>query len=136
MRRRHAASWCLVAALATVAGAAPAATVVSGSIQTDTAWRAQDWPFEVAGDLTVSSGATLTLEAGVTVHMRTSASLTVEQGALRVLGTLAQPVVITSIRDQAGATPTPGDWGSLRFLDGTIDAVTLLENSAGKIGGK
>ena len=127
MRGWRAAAGGLVAALLAVASGADAASVVSGTIQSDTTWRAQDGPFDVAADVTVAGGATLTIEAGVTVHMRAGVNLSVEQGALRALGTAAQPVVITSVRDQTGDTPAPGDWGTLRFLAGTIGAATLLE---------
>ena len=105
------------------------ATSVSGAIASSTQWRAQDGPFEVVGDLYVTNGATLTIEAGVTVYMRESTNLVVEQGALRALGNADQPVTITSYRDRLGDTPAPGDWGQLRFRDGTVDANTLLQNA-------
>jgi hypothetical protein len=109
--------------------AVQAATNVSGAIVSDTQWRAQDAPFEVVGDLYVTNGATLTIEAGVTVYMRENTSLVVEQGALRVLGEADRPVIITSHRDRAGDTPAPGDWGQLRLRDGTVDANTLLQHA-------
>ena len=127
MRGWHAAASGLVAALLAIAGSADAASIVSGAIRSDTTWRAQDGPFDVVADVTVAGGATLTIEAGATLHMRAGVNLSVEQGALRALGTAAQPVVITSVRDQAGDTPAPGDWGALRFLAGTNAAATLLE---------
>ena len=107
------------------------ATNVSGAIASSTQWRAQDGPFEVVGDLYVTNGATLTIEAGVTVYMRESTNLVVEQGALRALGNADQPVTITSYRDRLGDTPAPGDWGQLSLHNGvgTVDANTLLQNA-------
>lgn len=106
---------------------ARAATPVGGPIDVDTVWRAEQSPFDVTGDVAVRNGATLTIEAGVTLYMRSGTNLIVEQGALRALGTAAAPVVITSPRDQGTDTPAPGDWGQLRFLDGTLDTATLLQ---------
>jgi hypothetical protein len=117
-----------VLTLAWFASPASAATTVSGPVSVNTVWRAQDGPFDVAGDITVQGGATLTIEAGAQLSMRLGTSLIVQQGALRVTGTTAAPVLITSERDQGSDTPGPGDWGHLRFLDGTSDAGTLLEH--------
>lgn len=114
---------------------ASAASTVSGPVAVNTVWRSQDGPFDVAGDITVQGGATLTIEAGTQVFMRPAASLIVQQGALRIMGTAAAPVLITSRRDQGSDTPAPGDWGNLRFLDGTSDAGTRLEHVVVRYGG-
>jgi hypothetical protein len=124
----------LAAAALVAALPSSAATSVSGPIVADTVWRAQDGPFDVTGDVIVRANATLTVEAGVKIYMRPSTDLIVEQGALRTLGTAAAPVLITSQRDQGGDTPAPGDWGQLRFLDGTRDANTALEHTQVRYG--
>jgi hypothetical protein len=127
--------WLLAApALACAATTAAAAATVSGPISVNTVWRVQDGPFDVSGDITVQGGATLTIEAGTQVYLRAGASLIVQQGALRISGTPAAPVLLTSQRDQGGDTPAPGDWGQLRFLDGTSDAGTLVEHAIVRFG--
>jgi len=138
MRRAGAAQggiqrcWWLIAAIAWLAlfsRAAAAATSVSGAILSDTIWRAQDSPFEAVGNVVITGGATLTIEAGVTVYLRGGVDLTVEQGALRVMGQTGAPVVLTSSHDRPGDSPMAGDWGRLRFLDGTIDSATLIQGA-------
>ncbi len=42
---------------------------VSGVISEDTVWTQANSPYEVVGNVTVSSGVTLTIEPGVEVHM-------------------------------------------------------------------
>ena len=128
--------WLLAALLLACPATAPlAATTVSGPIAVNTLWRAQDGPFDVAADLIVVGGAVLTVEAGTQIFMRPGTSLSVQQGALRALGTAAAPVLITSQRNQASDTPAPGDWGHLRFLDGTSDGATRLEHVVIRYGG-
>jgi hypothetical protein len=127
--------WLTGAALACAASLGGAATIVSGPVVVNTVWRAPDGPFEVTGDVRVQGGATLTIEAGTRVSLREGTNLIVEQGALRIAGTAAAPVLLTSWRDQGGDTPAPGDWGQLRFLDGTSDTGTLVEHAVVRFGG-
>lgn len=123
----------LRAALATVAllafaGAAHAATPVSGAITANTTWNAAGSPYELSGAVTVESGAFLRIDPGVRVLMGAASSLTIVDGALSAQGTLAQPIVMTSARDVLGSPtpPAPGDWGALTFENGTNDANTAL----------
>jgi hypothetical protein len=111
-----------------------AATTVSGPLEVNTVWRAQDGPFDIADNLTIRGGATLAVEAGTQIFLRAGVNLIVQQGSLRVLGTAAAPVLFTSQRDRAGDTPAPGDWGQLRFLDGASDAGTRLEHAIFRFG--
>src|SRR5262245_33164949 len=91
IERAAALGWCLCLLGTGLPAAVQAATHVSGTIVSDVQWRAQDSPFEVVGDVHIASGATLTIEAGVTVYMRENTSLVVDQGALRALGASAEP---------------------------------------------
>ncbi len=129
IERAAALGLCLCLLAPWLSAAVQAATYVSGAIVSDTQWRAQDGPFEVVGDVHVTSGAILTIEPGVTVYMRENTSLIIDQGALRALGTPIQAVTITSYRDRTGDTPAPGDWGELRLRDGTVEANTLLQHT-------
>jgi hypothetical protein len=84
---------------------------------------------EITDVLVVPAGATLTLEAGTLLKFHPGTGIDVLAGGRLVTrGTPAQPVVFTSIRDDAwgGDTnedgtqtrPAAGDWRSLRFADG------------------
>src|SRR5262245_16240726 len=128
IERAAALGWCLCLLATGLPATVQAATYVSGTIVSDVQWRAEDSPFEVVGDVHVANGATLTIEPGVTVYMRESTNVVVDQGALRALGASAQPITITSHRDWPGDTPAPGDWGELRLRGGTVAANTLLQH--------
>ena len=104
--------------------------VLSGTITVDTTWRG--WKvYNVSGNLTIQSGKTLTIEPGAVVKFNSSVSLTVSSGAtLNAIGTRAQPIVFTSIKDDefGGDTnkdldktyPENGDWDEIRNNGGTL----------------
>ncbi len=96
--------------------------VVSGDITANTTWLAGQSPYVVVGDVTVVDNAILTIEPGVTILMATNTNLTVRQGALQAMGRSDSPILFTS----GASSPAPGDWGQIRFLDNTLDAVTYL----------
>ena len=109
------------------------ATDVCGTIITDTTWTLADSPYVVTCDVSVASGATLTIEPEVVVKFEyvtgdkyNSDNRSIQvNGVLHAQGTAGQPIVFTSIRDDyyAGDTngdgyatsPAPGDWGYIRF---------------------
>lgn len=93
---------------------------------------------EITDIVTVPAGATLTIQAGAIIKFRAGQGITVQNGGkLAVAGTLAQPVVFTSINDDArgGDTnedgtqtkPAAGDWRSLRFEDGATGELVHAE---------
>lgn len=111
------------------------ASVIQGTLWTDTIWTAAASPYLLAGDLTVPLGVTLTLEPGVVVQAATSdgaqagadtarVELRVE-GTLRALGTEQSPVRFTS------AGTAPGSWYGVMFLitasGGTLEHVEINE---------
>jgi trimeric autotransporter adhesin len=112
-------------------GLASAATNVSGSITSNTTWTVANQPYTVTADVIVDGGATLTVEAGVTIYMSAATNLIVRNGALNARGTSSNRIVVTSSKDIANPSPAPaaGDWGSIRFEDGTLDVSTALANS-------
>ena len=89
-----------------------AATSVSGVISADTTWSLANSPYQVTADVSVTNGATLTIQAGVTVSFDTGNSLTLASGAISARGTAGQPIIFTSTLETAGGISAPGDWGS------------------------
>ena len=83
----------------------------------------------------IATGATLTFESGVPVKLG-GGQMTVN-GSLNLLGTLARPVVFTSIHDDtiagdtnkngAATVPAPGDWIGLRLI--SIAEPSLLRSA-------
>ena len=94
-----------------------AATPVSGTIGEDTTWAWADSPYTVTGNVTVASGATLTIEPGVTVKFDSGKSLIVE-GTLVAQGTSSDEITFTS----SAASPAAGDWGYIKFTGSSVPA--------------
>jgi len=96
------------------------ATDHSGTISGNTTWYAADNPHNIVGDMTVQSGATLTLEAGVTVQFDAFKNITF-YGALTAVGVPDTGIVLT----RSGTS----DWGKLYFTggssNGTLDYCTI-----------
>ncbi|MFM8373830.1 MAG: hypothetical protein ACKOCO_15725, partial [Bacteroidota bacterium] len=88
--------------------------VVSGDISTSTTWTKNN-TYVLSGFVYVTSGATLTIEAGTVIkgEKATKGTLIVTRGSKIVAdGTASEPVVFTS----AESTPSYGDWGGLIIL--------------------
>ena len=107
-----------------------APVAISGTISTNTCWRGHK-VYQVSGNLTVASGATLTIQPGAVVKFAAGGSLTVSSnGTLDAIGTCSAPIVFTSIKDDEhggdtngdGATTSPaaGDWKRM-VAGGTMD---------------
>lgn len=85
---------------------------VEGPITEDTVWTCGKI---LKGQVVVDSGATLTVEAGVTVLGRNGSALIIQKGAkLEAVGTETEPVVFTS--SQPAGSRNRGDWGGIVFL--------------------
>ena len=118
------ASMCCVL-LAVAASSALAETTVSADITEDTAWLAAAGPFILTQDITVSTGATLTIGLGAEVRMRNITSDDLElvvEGGLIATGTSEAP-----IRFLAESDTTPGSWESIRFVAGSTCNLRYLE---------
>jgi len=115
----------------------------SGGLTTDATWDQTSIVYILTNDFTVGSGATLTIQPGVTIKALYGCcndfyeySLLVE-GTLNVNGTASQKVYFTSIRDDAikgdtnndsGDTQAKsGDWGSIIFKSGSQGTVKFAE---------
>ena len=89
------------------------ATTVGGDIVTDTTWDAVGSPYEVVSTVVVRSGATLTIDPGVTVQVNELCHIFLEEDcALVAVGTPEE--VITFTRATAGA------WGVIGTQGGTM----------------
>ena len=97
-------------------------TYVSGVITQSTTWTLAGSPYTVTSDVTVPNGVTLTVEAGVELLFDSEAGLFVH-GALRSVGTTAQPITFTT----SSTTPAPGQWEGIFFEPESDDGRNLLE---------
>ena len=95
----------------------------SGTIYGNVVWRARQ-VYHVTGNLTLASGATLTIAPGSVIKFNPNVSFTVNSGAtLNAQGTRSSQVVFTSFKDDAHGGDTNGDgnnsvaqggdWGTL-----------------------
>ncbi len=85
---------------------------VSGTLRGENRWPGHK-TYIVTGNLTLASGATLTIEAGAVVKFKNGLSFTVNSGAtLNAQGTRSSPVVFTSFKDDAHGGDTNGDGSS------------------------
>ncbi len=119
---RLSAAW-LRAGLMALAGlalafAVQADTLVSGILNGDNRWTLADSPYRLTGDVVVQNGATLNIDAGVTVYMAANTNLIVQSGGLQVLGTAAAPIRVLSDKTRLGQVSAPGDWNQWLFTSG------------------
>ncbi len=89
------------------------ATNVTSNVTTNTEWTVTGSPYVIVNPISVSSGVTLTVDAGVVVELG-SGNYLVVNGTLTAAGTSASPISFTS----ASATPAAGDWGFVSFTAG------------------
>jgi hypothetical protein len=97
-------AWLLCAPLA------QAQTVVSGTLASNTTWRAASGPYVVTSDVTLANGVILTIEAGTQIYMGAGTSLISNGGAIRASGTATAPIKVQSDKLRTSQTPAAGDW--------------------------
>jgi len=122
-----------------VAGFTLAAPRYSGTISADSTWSGAAI---IDGSVTVAAGVTLTIAPGTIVKFGDANSELVVDGRIEALGTTAEPVVFTSIRDDANGgdtngdgtatLPAAGDWTHIRIRTG---GVALLDHADLRYGG-
>jgi len=91
-------------------------SVLSGDITEDVTLT-PDKTYRLVGTVYIKEGATLKIEAGVTImgDSATRAALVVERGAkMEAVGTRTHPVVFTS--DKAVGHRSPGDWSGIAIV--------------------
>ena len=102
-----------------------AQTDVSGTINTNTTWTKSGSPYNITGNVTVTTGVILTVEDSVLVRFNNNTGLI-------VLGAMtANEVDFTSIQ----ASPAPGDWNYIQVGNGSYDGTVNLTNCTVSYGG-
>ena len=92
--------------------AASAATILDGvTIAASETWDIAGSPYVIRDEVSVGTGATLTMLSGVVVKFEDGAMLTAD-GSVEALGTASEPVIFTSIYDDAAGGDTNGDGGA------------------------
>ena len=107
----------LLLALLALALPAGATTLVSGPLTGAVQWVKAGSPYQLTGNTTVSTGATLTISPGVHVQAAGAYTLTI-LGKLTIPGVAKNPVIFTS------TSSAPGSWGGLYFGSGATATVT------------
>ncbi len=102
----------------------------SGTLAAGETWGGT-YAHEIADDLVVPSGATLTIEPGAIVKLDTLKRIRVQSGGTLIAkGTRARPIAFTSLKDDAiggdlngdgdATTPGAGDWMGIHADGGTL----------------
>ena len=94
-------------------------------------------PYIVTQNLAVEPTTSLTISPGTVIKFLANTSLAV-RGTLVAAGTDTNPIILTSIKDDAyggdtqqdgpATRPAPGDWGALYFGDTSNDAGSILDH--------
>ncbi len=116
-----------------------------GQLASSGVWRNVDIPYAIFRPITVREGATLSVDPGVVVKFGDDAYIDV-YGAFKAAGTVDDPVIFTSIKDdtllgdtngdEASTSPAPGDWTMIRFYDASNDANSLIDHAIIRYGGQ
>jgi predicted small lipoprotein YifL len=79
---------------------------------------------EVAGDIRVNGGVTLTIQPGAKLSFKTGRMIYVDEGALIAKGTAGEPIIFTS----AAKSPAAGDWQGI-VLTAKVMAGNVLDHA-------
>lgn len=120
----------------------PPQTSHCGSIDSAETWSSSGNVHVIDCNVTVKASATLTIQPGAIVKFSYPHVLIV-QGTLRILGTAAKPVYLTSIKDDSiggdsnldgtATIPRPGDWSRVEFQGS--NANSLIDYAIIRYGG-
>src|SRR4051812_32141262 len=91
-------------------------TIASGTAVSGT-WTPTGGPYRVAGNISVATGQSLTIQPGTSVYFADGARLTVN-GLLTAVGTDTQRIRFT--HDPAGTNGTNATWGGIYFASTTL----------------
>ncbi len=85
-------------------------TSFSGTLAASQTWLGT-FTYEVPTELTIPSGVTLTIQPGTVVKFGAGSGITVQSGGHLIAdGTVAQPIIFTSINDGSFGGDTNGNW--------------------------
>jgi hypothetical protein len=105
----------------------------SGTLVVSQTWCLSDSPHVLNGDVTVSPGIVLTVEAGVVVKSGADIELDI-LGHLEAVGTVTRPITFTSVADTG-----PAQWSGLIFdgasASGNLERVTVRYGGNGSSSG-
>ncbi|MBK9388316.1 MAG: hypothetical protein IPN34_26140 [Planctomycetes bacterium] len=123
-------SLCLRASVAlSFAPAALAQTAISGTLYDGAGGPLQSGVvYHVVGAIVVPAGTTLT--AGASAILKSDGQAIYVRGALLAQGTAAQPVIFSSIHDDAAGGDTNDRLGFPRFLEGDLDGLQRIDRGA------
>ncbi len=148
MKQAIQGGWTILAVLAVCVAGMPQASAgeVSGTIDTDTAWDLAGSPYTITGNLMVASGATLTIDSGVTVVLNAGRIWTVNGavvcGAATIQFSYESDIVVNGVLEAAGAVVlghvqsknyeslTIGASGQATLTDCDISALSVYVNSS------
>jgi len=92
------------------------APILKGSIVKNAFLTLANSPYRIAGDVIVNGGATLYVEAGVTVRFDQNTAILVEDGGIMARGTNEEPILFTA----SAASSVPGFYASaVKFVKET-----------------
>ncbi len=130
-----AVSFDLVGALLSAAPRSPARTasgpthIPTTTYASNTTWTLPGSPYVLDGNVTVATGAILTVEPGVVVKLNGQFRTLTVNGTLSALGTAASRISFTSYQDDTvggdsngdgqASSPAPGQWYQLQFNSNT-----------------
>jgi hypothetical protein len=115
LRRTHLV---LAFAVLVVTSASALTSVPQQDIREDTHWTLSGSPYVIYGDIQITNGAILTIDAGVEVRFakvsgdgghENGAELVIRNGTLHAIGSKGFPVVFTA----HSSNPQPGYWGGI-----------------------
>ncbi len=100
--------------------------------------------YVIDGTLTMSQGATLTVDPGVVLKFSSGSGLTIN-GALHAAGTSEKPIVFTSVKDDIyggdtngdgyASSPSNGDWNGIYFTIQANGSSCILDHVIVRYGG-
>lgn len=94
---------------------ANAAVEISGNLTSDTTWSNSD-TIIVTDAVTVTSLATLTIEAGTVIMFRPNTTINID-GTISAPGLAYSRIIFTSSADTAGGSPEAGAWYGMNFRE-------------------
>lgn len=113
------------------ASPAYAATHISTTTYTsNTTWTVANSPYVLDGDVTVASGATLTIEPGVVVKFNGTFRQLSVSGTLSAAGTSANHIYFTSYKDDSVGGDTNGDGTASQPAAGQWYAINVGSGNA------